>query len=108
MRKIVFSRTLERAEWHNSVLRKELVVAEIEQLKREPGRDILVYGSASLVRALTASGLVDEYQVLVHPVLLGTGKAFFQGVSARTKLKLVESKAHPSGVVLLSYRSEKE
>lgn len=104
MRKIVFSRTLAQADWNNSTLKRELVPAEIEEVKREPGRDILVYGSASLVQALTAAGLIDEYQVLVHPLLLGGGKALFQGVKNRTKLTLVGSKGHPSGVVVLSYR----
>jgi dihydrofolate reductase len=107
MRKIVFSRTLEQAEWNNSLLRKALVPAEIEQLKSEPGRAILVYGSASLVQALTDYGLVDEYQVLVHPLILGGGKALFQGVKGCTKLRLVDSKTHPSGVVVLCYRPGK-
>lgn len=104
MRKMVFSRTLEQAEWNNSVLKRELVPEEIAQLKQEAGRDILVYGSASLVRALTDSGLIDEYQVLVHPVILGGGKALFQGIRDRRKLGLVGSRTHPSGVVVLSYR----
>lgn len=107
MRKIVFSTTLERAEWNNSILRKELVVPEIEQLKRESGNDILIYGSASIVRALTDAALIDEYQILVHPLLLSGGKALFQGLVGRTKLKLVGSRMHPSGVVLLTYRNAK-
>jgi len=107
MRKIVFSRTLEQAEWNNSILRKELVAAEIEQLKRESGDDMLIYGSASIVQALTVAGLIDEYQVLVHPLLLGGGKALFQRLGDRTMLKLVGSKTHPSGVVLLTYQSAK-
>lgn len=104
MRKIVFSRTLAQADWNNSTLKRELVPAEIEELKRGPGRDILIYGSASLVQALTDFGLIDEYQVLVHPLLLSGGKALFQGVRDRTKLTLVGSRTHPSGVVVLSYR----
>jgi dihydrofolate reductase len=107
MHKIVFSRTLEQADWNNSVLKKTLVPAEIAQLKSEPGRTILVYGSASLVQSLTDHGLIDEYQVLVYPLILGGGKSLFQGVRDRTKLRLVESKTHPSGVVVLSYRPRK-
>src|SRR5438067_7124209 len=94
MRKIVFSRTLESVEWNNSRLAKEVVPEEIEQLKHEPGRDMLIYGSASLVRTLTTLGLIDEYQLLVHPVVLGSGKPFFQGVKHQGKLKLVNSKTH--------------
>src|SRR5258708_8013337 len=67
MRKIVFSRTLEKAEWNNSSLAKEVIPEDIEQLKHEPGRDMVIYGSASLVRTLTNLGLIVEYQLLVHP-----------------------------------------
>jgi len=102
MRKIVFSRTLEHVEWNNSTLRKEVIPEEIEQLKREPGRDMLIYGSASLVQTLTNLGLIDEYQLLVHPVLLGSGKPLFQDIKHQVKLKLVNTKTHPSGVVVLT------
>jgi dihydrofolate reductase len=108
MRKVVFSRTLESVEWNNSQLVKEVVPAEVEQLKQEPGRDIIIYGSASLVQTLTNLGLIDEYQILVHPVVLGSGKPLFQGIKDPVKLKLVQSKTHPSGVVLLSYQLRKE
>jgi len=104
MRKIVFSRTLESVEWNNSRLVKEVVPEEIEQLKHEPGRDMVIYGSASLVRTLTNFGLIDEYQLLVHPVILGSGKPLFQDIKDQVKLKLVNAKTHPSGVVLLSYQ----
>src|SRR5437870_2821749 len=103
MRKIVFSRTLSSVEWNNSRLVKEVVPEDIEQLKREPGRDMVIYGSASLVRTLTELGLIDEYQILVHPVVLGSGKPLFQGVKHQAKLKLVNSKTHPSGVAVLFY-----
>jgi dihydrofolate reductase len=108
MRKIVFSRTLESVEWHNSTLRKEVVAEEIEQLKQEPGRDILIYGSASIVQTFTNHGLIDEYQVLVHPVILGGGKPLFQDIKRQVKLKLVNSRTHPSGVVVLSYQPKEK
>ena len=104
MHKIVFSRTLEKVEWNNSTLVKEVVPEDIAQLKREPGRDMLIYGSASLVRTLTNFGLIDEYQLLVHPIILGSGKPLFQDIKDRAKLKLVNTKTHPSGVVVLSYQ----
>jgi dihydrofolate reductase len=104
MRKIVFSRTLESVEWNNSTLRKEVIPEEIEQLKREPGRNMLIYGSASLVQALTNHGLIDEYQLLFHPVILGGGKPLFQDLTQQVKLKLVNTKTHPSGVVVLTYQ----
>ena len=104
MRKVVFSRTLERAEWSNSTLMNEVTPEAIEDLKREPGGDMLIYGSASLVQALTSLGLIDEYQVLVHPVVLGGGKPLFGALMDQVKLKLVGTKTHPSGVVLLTYQ----
>lgn len=104
MRKVVFSRTLERAEWNNSTVMREVTPEAIEQLKREPGRDMLIYGSASIVRTLTDLGLIDEYQLLVHPVVLGSGKPLFQNLKDQVKLKLVNSKTHPSGVVVLTYQ----
>jgi len=104
MHKMVFSRTLESVEWNNSTLRKEIVPEEIEQLKQEPGRDMLIYGSASIIQTLTNHGLIDEYQVLVHPVILGGGKPLFQDIKDQVKLKLVSTKTHPSGVVVLSYQ----
>jgi len=104
MRKVVFSRTLDRVEWNNSTLLKEVTPEAIEQLKREPGRDMLIYGSASLARTLTDLGLIDEYQLLLHPMILGSGKPLFHDLKEQVKLKLVNTKTHPSGVVVLSYQ----
>jgi dihydrofolate reductase len=104
MRKVVFSRTLDRAEWNNSTLLREVTLEAIEQLKGEPGHDIVIYGSASLVRALTQLGVIDEYQLLVHPVALGSGKSLFGGLTDQVKLQLVNTTTHPSGVVLMTYR----
>jgi len=104
MRKIVFSKTLSTVEWNNSSLLKEIVPEEIESLKQEPGCDIVIYGSASIVQALTNLGLIDEYQLLVHPVLLGSGKPLFKNIKDKTRLKLVQTKTHPSGVVILYYQ----
>jgi dihydrofolate reductase len=104
MRKVVVSKSLDRAEWNNSTLLREVTPETIGQLKSEPGGDMLIYGSASVVQALTNLGLIDEYQVLVHPVLVGGGKPLFGALTEQVKLKLVESKAHPSGVVVLTYQ----
>src|SRR5215469_10608634 len=107
MRKIVFSRTLPSVEWNNSILVKEVLPEEIMKLKQEPGRDMLIYGSASIVRTLTNLGLIDEYQLLVHPVVLGGGKPLFQDIRDRRKLRLVKTKTFPSGVVGLYYQPDK-
>ena len=101
--KHVVSTTLDKVEWNNSRLIKANIVEEITALKQQPGADILVYGSATLVNALLQHGLVDQLQLLVYPVVIGSGKRLFQdGVIAA--LKLVESKAFNSGVVLLMYQ----
>jgi len=83
---------------------REVVPAEIEKLKQQPGKDILIYGSASIVQALTNLGLIDEYQILVHPVVLGSGKPLFNNISDKVKLNLAQTKTHPSGVVILTYQ----
>jgi dihydrofolate reductase len=104
MRKLVFSKTLSRAEWNNSVLVHEIVPEEITKMKQEPGRDMVIYGSISIVQALTNLGLIDRYQLLVYPILLGSGKPLFQDILHTVKLSLVSTKTHPSGVMELSYQ----
>ena len=103
MRKIVFSKTLPRVEWNNSTLLREIVPEEIEQLKQDPGRDMVIYGSASVVQALTNYGLIDEYQLLVHPFILGSGKPLFNNIKQQVNLELVNTEARSSGVVVLTY-----
>lgn len=107
MRKIVYSKTLDKAEWNNSRLLREVVPEEIERLKREPGKDMVIYGSASIVRAFTNLGLIDEYQLLVHPVVLGGGKTLLGHTQHLVNLRLLETRTLPSGVVLLSYQLDK-
>jgi len=104
LRKIVFSKTLETVEWHNSTLVHEISLDDIVALKHEAGKNIVIYGSASIVQALTTLGLIDEYQLLVHPVVLGGGKRLFREGNDRTALRLVETKTFDSGVVLLTYQ----
>jgi dihydrofolate reductase len=104
MRKIVFSTTLPSAEWHDSYLLREVNPATITKLKQESDGDILIYGSASIVQALTNSGLIDEYQLLVHPVVLGGGKPLFKDIKAKRNLQLIKTKLFPSGVVGLYYQ----
>jgi len=78
-------------------------VEEIARLKQQPGQDILIGGSGKLVHTLMQHDLIDEYRLLVYPLVLGSGKRLFQDVS-KTPLRLVETKAFPSGVVLLEYQ----
>jgi dihydrofolate reductase len=104
MRKIVVSSTLESADWNNSELVRSIDSEYFRRLKEQDGKDVLIYGSATIVQQLTNQGLIDEYQVLVHPVLLGSGKALFARITEKQNLQLVSAKPFASGVVLLTYR----
>ena len=103
--KIVFSRTLESAEWRNSTLVKNDPIAEISKSKQLPGKDMVILGSASLASFLLQKGLIDEYRVILNPVLLGSGRPLFQDVKQRLRLKLSRTKLFGSGVVVLYYQS---
>jgi dihydrofolate reductase len=105
--KYVVSTTLKKAEWKNSHLIRENVVEEVSKLKQQPGQDILVAGSATLVQTLIRHDLIDEYHLLVFPVVLGSGKRLFKDEGKAT-LKLMETKTFSSGVVLLSYRPKQK
>jgi dihydrofolate reductase len=104
MRKIVYSRTLTAVEWQNSTLKSEIVPEEIQALKRETDRNLVIYGSASIVQALTNLGLIDEYRLLLHPVVLGSGKPLFAQIKERVNMQLLSATTDPSGVVLLYYQ----
>jgi dihydrofolate reductase len=103
--KYVVSSTLKKAEWNNSTIINEDVVEEITKLKQQPGQDILVFGSATLVESLMAANLIDEYRFLVHPIIMGSGKRFFRDEMVATKLKLVKTKTLAHGVTLDCYQS---
>jgi dihydrofolate reductase len=107
MRKVVFSKTLAAAEWNNSTLLRDVTPEAIEQLKQQPGKDIIIYGSASLIQTLMNLGLIDEYQLLLYPLVLGSGKPLFKGLRERQNLKLAQSEVFPSGVVLLQYQPKR-
>lgn len=107
VRKYVVSTTLDKAEWNNSVLIKDNVVAEITKLKQEDGKDIAVHGSATLVQTLIQHDLVDCFRLLVYPVVLGKGIRLFQEGTTAT-LKLVEAKSFSSGVAALIYEPERK
>jgi dihydrofolate reductase len=100
--KFVVSNSLEKLDWSNSHLIKGDIAHDVALLKQQPGQDILVYGGGELVRSLMPKGLVDEYRLLVYPVVVGTGKYLSQGGS-RATLKLVETKTFSCGVVAVIY-----
>jgi dihydrofolate reductase len=102
--KYVVSSTLKKAEWNNSTIINEDVVEEVTKLKQQPGQDILLFGSATLVQSLMEADLIDEYRFLVHPTIMGAGKRFFKDGMLATKLKLVKTKTLNSGVTLDCYQ----
>ena len=103
MVKLVFSKTLDSLTWRNSHLLHELDPREIEAMKGQAGKDMIIFGSGSIVSQLTQHGLIDEYQFVVCPILLGSGQPLLRGVSKRLRLDLLEAKKLPSGDVMLRY-----
>ncbi len=102
--KIVFSSTLEKADWQNTEVVKELNKDEILKLKQQPGKNMMIFGSGTIVEQLTNLGLIDEYQLMVNPVILGTGRPLFTDIKDRITLKLVKTKTFSNGIVLLQYQ----
>ena len=105
--KYVASTTLSELTWNATLIKGDLA-NELSRLKQEDGQDILVFGSGQLVDTLNAQDLVDEYRLMVFPVVLGSGKRLFAEGSEKKTLKLVESKLFPSGVVVLTYQPARE
>jgi dihydrofolate reductase len=103
---VVSSRPL-KAEWNHSMLIKKDVVEEIAKLKQQSGQYLLVIGSATLAQSLAQAGLIDEYKLLVHPIIAGSGKRFFNDGLAALKLSFIESKPVSPGMVLLHYEPAK-
>lgn len=104
--KIVASRTLDKVEWNNSTIIGQDLKFEITRLKEPPGQHLFLFGSADLASSLRQLNLIDEYRLMVNPVVLGNGKPLFRDVSDRFSLKLTNSRPFRSGNVLLHYRSE--
>jgi len=105
MKTYVFSNTLEKAGKDTTLVSGD-IKAQIEKIKQEKGKDIWLFGGASLTTSLMNAGLVDEIWLAVHPVLLGEGKPLFSGIKERIKLKLKDSKTYSSGLVSLTYDFE--
>jgi dihydrofolate reductase len=103
MTKLLFSRSLTNLTWKNSRVLHELDPREIEAMKSRRGKDMIIFGSASIVSQLTQHGLIDEYQFVVCPIFLGTGRPLLNGVSKNSRLELVEAKPYPTGDVMLRY-----
>ena len=101
--KIVFSRTLETASWKNTTLMKGDLVTSVRKLKKKAGPDLVILGSGAIVAQLAPAGLIDEFQIIVNPLVLGSGRTLFEGVKERIDLKLVKTRAFGNGNVILYY-----
>lgn len=104
VRKYVISSTLEDPGWQNTTVLRGPLESDVEALRSQPGREIGVTGSITLVHGLIAAGLVDEYRLFVYPVVLGRGTRLFERATAMPKLRLVEATPFRSGIVLMTYR----
>ena len=101
--KVVFSRTMDHASWSNTTLVKGNIEEAVRKMKGEPGTDLVILGSGSIVTQLGQAGLIDEYQMVISPIALGEGKTMFQGMEKRLPLKLVKTRVFGNGNVLLCY-----
>ncbi|MCL4315038.1 MAG: dihydrofolate reductase family protein [Candidatus Thermoplasmatota archaeon] len=103
LQKVVFSRTLPEAKWCPAVLIRENPVDAVTKLKKDPGKDMVIVGSGTLVSALVRNELIDEYRIRIRPIILGAGRPLFADDQKRHKLKLISSRASGNGVVALHY-----
>lgn len=105
--KIVFSRTLTKAEWGPATIVRENISREIARMKQEPGKDLVLFAGANIGSTFVNLDLVDEYRLLVHPIVLARGLSLFKNVMEERKLKLLRTKSFDSGVVLLHYARDR-
>jgi dihydrofolate reductase len=102
--KIVFSRTLDKVSWKNTRLVKTDMLGETRKMKQEPGEGMVILGSGSIVSQLAAEGLIDEFQVVMNPIVLGKGRTMFEGLKQNLNLTLTNSRVFKNGNVFLCYQ----
>jgi len=101
--KLVFSRTLRKASWTNTTLVKGDLVTQVRKLKKAAGPDMAILGSGNIVSQLAQAGLIDEFQIVVNPIVLGSGKTLFEGAKEKIALELIKTRAFTNGNVVLYY-----
>jgi dihydrofolate reductase len=106
--KVVFTKTLDKSAWDNTVLAKGDVVDEITQLKKQDGNDIITYGGATFVSALIKHGLIDEFHLFINPTAIGNGMTIFKELDSKQNLKLVKSTSFGCGIVVLNYEPKRD
>ncbi|HMQ69790.1 MAG TPA: dihydrofolate reductase family protein [Ignavibacteria bacterium] len=102
--KIVFSKTLKKIDWETAKLEKRNIKEVVSELRQQSGKDFYA-GSPGLIASLTQLGLIDEYQICIHPVILGTGLTLFKNIKDKTDLKLLKTKTLGSGAIILYYKA---
>jgi dihydrofolate reductase len=107
MPKVVFSRTMNKASWNNTKLVKSDLAGEIRKMKKEPGEGMVILGSGTIVSQLTQEGLIDEFQIIVTPIVLGKGRTLFEGVKNKVKLKQTKTRSFKNGNVFVCYEPSK-
>lgn len=105
--KVVFSRTITSINWTNTRVAND-ILEEVRELKKEPGKDIIIYGGAGIVSSFIRENLIDEYHLFINPVIIGKGKTIFGNVKGQMKLRLVNITTSATGIVILQYQPEKE
>jgi dihydrofolate reductase len=105
--KVVFSRTLDTASWKNTKVVKGDLAGEVRKMKEDAGKDILIFGSGTIVSQLAQEGLIDEYRIIVNPLAIGKGRTMFEGIKDKMTLKLGNTRAFGNGNVLLTYHSNR-
>jgi dihydrofolate reductase len=103
MPKVVFSKTLKAATWHNTKLVTSDLIAEVRKMKSESGPGMAILGSGSIVAQLAPAGLIDEYQMVMDPVILGAGRTMFEGMKQPLNLKMTKSRTFKNGKFFISY-----
>src|SRR5436309_9714594 len=106
--KVVFTKTLDKSSWNNTTLAKGNLADEIADLKKQNGKDILVFGGAGFVSSLIKEGLIDEYHLIVNPTAISSGMTIFNSLDTIQKCSPIQSKLYPGGKTVLSYKSKND
>ncbi|MCD1259041.1 dihydrofolate reductase family protein [Paenibacillus athensensis] len=107
VQKIVISSTMDEPEWNNTLLIKDNVAEQIQALKEQPGKNLVIFGSPGAAKTLLDLGLIDEFLLTICPVVLGSGKTVFEAGGEKIKLKLLSSRTFQSGIIATRYEVEK-
>ena len=106
--KVVFTKTLDKSPWNNTTLAKGNLAEEIANLKKQNGKDIIVYGGAGFVSSLIKEGLIDEYHLFLNPTAIGNGMTIFKSLDRTQKFSVIQSRFYPCGITVLSYKPKSD